>query len=90
VVNKVPEGLVETIVVQILNQIVVKGGQDSIDEEIVREIIMIIEKAEEGDIESSPTDIQVENIVIIDENTGEKLPEWDTFKSTAADYDISV
>jgi hypothetical protein len=75
VVNKVPEGLVETIVVQILNQIVVKGGQDSIDEEIVREIIMIIEKAEEGDIESSPTDIQVENIVIIDENTGKKLPE---------------
>ena len=75
VVNRVPEGLVETIVVQILNQIVVKGGQDSIDEEIVREIIMIIEKAEEGDIESSPTDIQVENIVIIDENTGEKLPE---------------
>ena len=22
--------------------------------------------------------------------SGEKLPEWDTFKSTAADYDISV
>jgi hypothetical protein len=22
--------------------------------------------------------------------SGEKLPEWDTFKSTAADYDVSV
>ena len=75
VINQVPEGLVETIVVQILNQIVVKGAQDSIDEEIVREIIMIIERAEEGDLESSPTDIQVENIVIVNENTGEKLPE---------------
>lgn len=75
VVNKIPEGLVETIVVQILNQIVVKGDQDTIVEETVREIIMIIDGAEEGDIESSPTDIQVENIVIVNENTGNKLPE---------------
>jgi len=75
VVNKVPEGLVETIVVQILNQVIIDGGSSNVDEEMIREIIMIIEKAKEGDLESSPTDIQVENIVIINENRGEKLPE---------------
>jgi hypothetical protein len=76
-INQVPENIMQTLVAQIVNNIIVNGEETAISEKVIREIIFLIKEIEKGDIEGGGenTQINVENIYLFNLQTGDPLPE---------------